>query len=228
MTDDKPQDQQSPVKPAARERLGGFVSGSAPRTYSRTYSRFVRMMRLVLPLAAVAIVLLLFSWPRLEETMAPIPDENMLPRHIAKNELLAPHFQSRDEKNQPFNINASRAVQSARDPDLILLERPEADMTLRDGTWLAAAADRGAYQQKSEILLLEGSVRLFHDLGYELKTEKLTVSLEDHKAWSDAAVYAQGPAGTLEATGLQANSAGNQLIFTGPARLVLNRALKGL
>ncbi len=195
---------------------------------SKTYSYIVRFLRLALPLVAIGIVGLLLSWARIQETLAPIPDKAAVPQTVGKNELLNPRFESTDEKSQPFTITASRAVQSANDPSVILLDSPMADVTMTDGTWLAAEANHGEYRQDTERLLLEGKVKLFHDQGYEMKTEKLLVNLKDREAWSDTDIYGQGPAGTLEATGMKAHADASQLIFTGPVRLVLNRSITGI
>lgn len=199
------------------------------RSFSPSYSRFVRTMRLALPLAAAAIIVLLLSWPRIEKTMetasgAALPP----PPAAAQNELLAPRFESADSENRPFTVTADRAVQSARESDLVLLDRPRASILLRDGVRLSAEAEKGSYRQKEGRLLLQGRVRLLHDGGYTAETEKVLVSLKERKAWADLPVSGQGPAGTLQASGFQADSGAGTLVFTGPARLVLNRTLGGL
>ncbi|MCB9990332.1 MAG: LPS export ABC transporter periplasmic protein LptC [Rhodospirillales bacterium] len=203
-------------------------TGTQRRLPGKGYSKFVRFMRLALPLVAIGIIGLLLSWPRVEDTIKAVPKETLVPQTVGKNELVNPRFESTDGKSQPFTITAKRAVQSARDPSVILLETPMADILMNDGAWMAAESEHGAYRQDSERLLLEGKVKLFHDRGYEMKTEKLLVNLKDREAWSDMPVYGQGPAGTLEATGMKAESGSSQLIFTGPVRLVLNRSITGI
>ncbi len=207
-------------------QLGG--AGKARRLPGKGYSFFVRFMRLALPLVAIGIIGLLLSWPRVEETLDPIPKEALVPQTVGKNELVNPRFESADSKNQPFTITAERAIQSARDPSVVLLEKPMADITMNNGAWLAAEATEGAYRQNADKLLLQGHVKLFHDKGYEMLTEKLLLNLKSREAWSDQPVYGQGPAGTLQATGMQANAETDKLIFTGPVKLVLNRAIKGI
>jgi lipopolysaccharide export system protein LptC len=194
------------------------------------YSRFVRGARILLPLVAAGVVGLLLAWPRLQPTVEAIPREAVLPQEpqVGRNELLNPRFESRDDKDQPFTVTAARAIQSETDPQLVLLDKPMADIALKDGAWLAAQADKGSYRREEEKLLLEGAVKLFHNDGYELKTEKMLVHIGTREAWSDDPVHAQGPAGTIDATGLTANGVTGKLIFTGPAKLVLNRAVKGL
>lgn len=201
----------------------GFKKGPGTK-----YTKFVRMMRLLLPTLALILISTVVSWPRIQGTLDPLPKEGLVPVTVGKNELLRPRFQSTDKKDQPFNITAHRALQSSYDPSVVILERPMADITLKNGDWLAAEASKGAYRQKVEKLFLEGDVRLYHDKGYQLHTEKMVINLAKNQAWSDAAIYGQGPAGVLEATGMQAYSDTGQLIFTGPVRLLLNRSLKGL
>lgn len=185
-------------------------------------------MRLILPLLAISLIGMVMAWPNVEDTLAPISQEATAPRTVGQNELINPRFESEDDQRQPFTVTANRAVQSARDPDVVILERPVADIILKDGTWLAAEAKQGAWQQNAEKLLLEGNVKLFHDQGYEVKMTKLLINMKDQQAWSDTPVSGHGPAGTLEATGLQAQNTDEKLVFTGPVRLVLNRTIEGL
>lgn len=199
----------------------------------KTYTRYVRTMRLLLPLAAAGLVGLLIAWPRLEGALEPVPAQTAAPQSVKKNELTSPRYESQDSKGQPFTITAARAIQSEQDINVVVLEKPAADIFLNGGAWVAAQADQGFYRQQEEKLLLRGNVRLFHDKGYEVKTGKLLVHIKSREAWSDQPVAGHGPAGTLEATGLtfQGGEEGaneEKLIFTGPVRLVLNKAVKGL
>ena len=221
----------APAKAAEdRKRLDLLLQGERRAGGGARYTRFVRAMRLVLPLIAVGIVGLLVSWPRVEERMAPPPEAASAPapETVGQNELINPRFESEDQKSQPFTITAARAVQSSDNPDIVFLEKPVGDINLADGSWVAAEAGRGAFNQRAERLILEESVRLFHDKGYEIVTERLLIDMAARIAWSDAAVKGQGPAGTLAASGVRAEAGTGTVIFTGPAKLVLNRSVRGL
>jgi len=195
-------------------------------------TRIIRSLRLVLPLIAVGVVGVVVAWPRLQDIQTTLPEAQntggtSLPAN-ARNELVNPHYETHDQEGRPVSITARRAVQNATDPALVDLERPMADMTLENGAWLAGEADSGAYQQKAQILALSGNVRIFHDAGYELKTNKININLASRQAWGDESVSIQGPAGTLNASGMKMEQEKNLLIFTGPARVVLTSGLKGL
>lgn len=212
---------------SSKGRLSQLGAGRRPGN-SRLYSRYVRFLRLALPLIAIGIIALIMTWPRIENTMEPIKKEAVIPLTVGKNEVISPRFESRDEKQQPYRITADLAVQSPTNQDIVFLEKPAADITLNSGAWLAVKADKGAYRQHDERLLLEGAVEIFHDAGYRLLTEKMLVNMQTGRVFSETPVHANGPAGTLNAAAMEGNNTDGLLIFKGPARLVLNRKIKGL
>lgn len=189
------------------------------------YTRFVRRMRLALPIAAFAIIAVLFAWPEMDAPV--LPSGKDLPARAGQNEVVAPRFESRDDERQPYTVTAESAAQDAKDSDLVRLEKPVADMTLHSGKWLAGEADLGVFSQSRRVLILDGHVRLNHDDGYELAAERIEIDLKNRTAKSDTPICGHGPAGTVEAKGFFAETDGARLVFTGPARLVLNRALPG-
>ncbi len=206
------------------QRLSGLhARPEEQKNFSKGYSSFIRAMRLLLPLIAIIIVTLIFAWPEMEDTIEPLAREQILPDvPSAQNELLKPRYESLDKDQQPFTITAEKAAQDQNNPELILLDKPTADMLMKDGTWLAAKADNAIYEQNAEKLQLNGNVHLFHDAGYQLETEELRVNLETQEAFSDQDVQAQGPEGIINAIGLEAYGTDNIVIFKGPATMLLN------
>ncbi|MGZ9108402.1 MAG: LPS export ABC transporter periplasmic protein LptC [Micavibrio sp.] len=194
---------------------------------NRRYSFFVRGMRLLLPLAALAIVTIVMAWPRMDDNISSIPKEDLIPQTTGRNELIDPHFESTTSNQQPYVITASRAVQSLKDQSLVLLENPVADVTIKPGEILNAKSERGAYRQDTEILVMDGKVNLRHNSGYLMTSERLNISMKDQLAWSELPVNGEGPAGTIAAQGMQADNVKQTLVFTGPAKLILNQSGKG-
>jgi lipopolysaccharide export system protein LptC len=196
----------------------------------RGYSRFVRIMRLVLPMAAMAVVAILFLMPGMNENKAitaVTKESEALPKHIVKNELLKPKFESRDKKNQPYEIVAARAVQGAQNKDLIMLEEPVGTITLSDGVKVTIHSKTGAYRQDTERFFLEGNVQLEHGEGYLLESDEAHMDLRGNYVWSEKDVHGKGPDVQIDAKGLKANGKTGQVVFTGPAKLVLDGGMEG-
>lgn len=231
MSEDRPETLRAPFRdatpaPRALDRLLRSEKGSAAG--AKGYTRFVRTMRLLLPLVAVGIVGIVVSWPRVEERMTAPPAIAPQEQTVGQNELINPRFESQDSEAQPYTITATRAIQSSANPDIVFLEMPVGDISLSDGARLEAEALKGAFDQKAQTLNLEGKVTLFHDKGYEMVTEKLRVDMGPRTAWSDTAIAGEGPAGTLAASGVKADMQNGVVIFTGPVTLTLTQGVEGL
>ena len=147
---------------------------------------------------------------------------------IAKNELLNPKFESMDNKSQPYQIVAQRAVQGETNKDLIMLEQPVGVLTMKDGVEVTVTSKTGAYRQDTERFFLEGEVSLQHGGGYILKSEEAHIDLQKNLAWSEKDVSGSGPDMTIAARGVQANGETGEIVFSGPAKLTLAKGFGGV
>lgn len=195
--------------------------GPGHSAQSKRHSSLVRKLRLLLPLAAIAILVVLLTLTDSNDAIKPLPREQVAPEMVGKNELINPKFQSEDTKQQPYTITATKAFQESGNLDLVTLEKPVADISLKDGSWIALEAKTGKYTQSSGDLSLDDQVKLYHDDGYELRTSHVDINVQSQTATSTTAVSGQGPAGDITASGLKAQGQSGTLIFTGPAKLVL-------
>ena len=200
---------------------------------SRTYTNFVRLMRLALPLAAVVVIAILFISPGLEEQVVVNAEEttkapDLQDQKIAKNELLNPKFESTDNNNLPYQIIAERAIQGELNKDLIMLDRPVGMMTMKDGVKVTMTSEKGAYRQDTERFFLEGDVMLEHGQGYSIQSSEAHIDMKKNFAWSEKDVSGSGPDLSIAASGVQANGETGEIIFSGPAKLTLDKGFEGI
>ena len=187
------------------------------------YSRFVRSMRYILPLAALGLVAVALTWHENDERLAPaLPPAELRTGEAVQHELLSPSFTGVDAEGRPFEIRAGRATQDTLRPGLVQLDAPGASLRPADAPQMDLSAQRGVYEQDSEKLFLEGDVTLERD-GYRLETGELRVNLKTQDAFSGKDVRVTGPAGDIAASGLEARQGAGTLIFKGPATLTLKR-----
>ena len=199
--------------------------GRAPRMSVRNrYSIFVGFMKVLLPALAAALMLLVVAWPQftIDDGGFRLSVSKLAPDQADSLTMLNARFDGIDEKDRPYTLTADMATQSDSDKDLVELELPKADITLEDGTWLALTARSGEYRQESRILDLAGSVSLFHDQGFELRTEAARVDLAKGVAEGAQPVQGQGSAGFIEAEGFRVLDRGARIIFTGKAHMTIN------
>jgi lipopolysaccharide export system protein LptC len=214
---------QTPTKPP-RPALASVAPRLGPLSVGRRMSsRAVTVLKVTLPLIALVLLGLVLAWPQLN----PDPREFRLGAanlgaDIAADasKMMKPRYVGTDENNQPFSVVAETATH-AGSADRILLASPKADVTMKDGSWVAVNAKEGLYDRIAQTLGLRGDVQVFHDAGYDFRTEAADIDMAAGTARGDKAVEGQGPFGHISAQGFEILDKGGRIVFSGKARLEL-------
>ena len=188
---------------------------------SPRYSRVVGTMKLLLPLLAFGLVVVVVVWPNefREATGFHLAYVSNPESGGAELTMLRPRYLGTDKRNRPFVVTADSATQDPKDQRLITLRQLQADMAMTDGRWFTILADKGTYHQLRQKLQLSGSVNLFSDQGYEFNAQVADIDLNTGRAISDRPVAGQGPFGTLRADRLEVEDFGQRLHFKGNVRM---------
>jgi len=197
---------------------------TAISSFGRRYSRFVGLMKFVLPVFAVGLVVLMVAWPgrfgdgdgfRLSfADLDPDPDGNL--------GVVRARFAGTDSQRRPFFITAERAVQQSERFEVFNLEALQADMTLDNGTWVSVSAIYGIFDRGSRHLHLEGPIEIFTNVGYELHAEEASIDFGLGSVETGRPVNGHGPLGAIWAEGMRFTSEGSLIAFSGGVRVVLN------
>ncbi len=187
------------------------------------YSRFVAIAKLVLPLVAVALLALVWAWPNFRggDLRFRLGFSDLATRETAGPSMINPRYVGTDKSQQLYSITSNVARNSPADRMKIDLEVPKGDIVLNDGTWLMLSAETGVYARTAKTLDLSGGVTLFHDSGYEIRTDSAYVDLDMGTAAGDRPVHGQGPFGDLRAEGFILLDKGKVIHFTGKSKLVI-------
>jgi len=187
----------------------------------RRYSRFVYLTKIALPAAAVALLLLVAVWPRLQAAFEVV--RFALPRldltEARDLHMVKARFTGIDRQNRPFVITAEIARQQPKLDGLVTLERPKGDLTTTGGNWLELSADTGLYQTQPQLLDLFGNVALFQDKGNEFHSSSAHINMDVGTAEGDDPVTGQGPFGNVAAQGFRILDRGDTIFFTGHTTL---------
>jgi len=200
---------------------GGIGAGRRSVRPGTGYSRFVNLMKLLLPAIAVGLLLLVVAWPRIQAGF------DHLRLTFARLDLsdardlrmVNARFSGIDKRHRPYVLTADVARQMPDRNDLMALEGPKGDITLLNGAWLAVTAYTGVYLTQGQLLDLFGDVKLFHDRGYELTTDTAHVDMTGGTAEGNDPVQGQGIFGDITSEGFRLLDHGQTIIFTGKAKL---------
>jgi len=205
----------------ARNRI---VSGAGRRV--RAYSRAVAWMKVLLPLAAVALIAAIFLTARDKGDLTKIFTAEELVTLGAGLRLDNPRFAGLTEQGEPFAIRADWALPDSAMPRVIELARPEGEIEMSDGRTIAARAATGRMHREDKTLVLEGGVVLDTSDGYRIETELIEFDLGAKTANAPGPVSGTGPRGRIDAGSFRAAAGedsigGGQIWFENRVRVVL-------
>jgi lipopolysaccharide export system protein LptC len=187
------------------------------------YSRVVAGLKIVLPLAALALLstLFLLSQDRedgVERAFADVLDTG----EAAREQVNAPHFAGTTERGDLITMTARSARPGSE--GRIQAEAFEADLVLKDGSRIRLDAAHATLAGDDARAELSGGVRIESSTGYSLTTDRMRAATDRISGETLDTVRGKGPAGTLEAGKLRIAPDGpegdSQLLFTGGVKLI--------
>jgi lipopolysaccharide export system protein LptC len=194
------------------------VSDTAPNRTAR-YSRFVAVMKIVLPLAALGLLSTLFLFSRGAEDRGSVPVARI--EEIAREQrIAAPAFSGMTPDGVVFAVAADAIRPLDGRPDGFAIDSLTARLTAPDGRQLDLTAATGTFDARARQMTLTGLARIITSTGYAMETRGLTADLGLGVLQTDGGLEVRAPYGTLTAGGLRVESGGERLLFTGGVRLL--------
>lgn len=200
--------------------------GRAARAYNPARSRLVTVLKLVLPLSALALMSSVFLLAR------PVDPERAIERaeiDVAERardpRLTGARFAGVTEDGSALRIE----TETARTDPLAALRFHVSGLELHlDGprdNRVFLRADEGLIDRAAGHFSMQGGIEITADPGYSLRSEQLRGALD--RTWIDLPQGIEGtaPAGEIRAGSLtiqraKAPSSGNRLVFSGGVRLI--------
>ncbi|MCF4166028.1 LPS export ABC transporter periplasmic protein LptC [Zavarzinia compransoris] len=207
---------------ARRSPFPDRARAAAPTT-GRVYSRFVGLMKVVLPLVALALLAAVLIWPSIDSRRdLGLSYEDMEIRADGL-EMVEPILTGVDDRGRPYVIAAKGATADGLEPTQVTLRDIEADLAMEDDKPVKVVAATGLYRIKEETLRLDGGVTVSLSDGHTVDLDSVLIDLAKGTASSDKRVVGSGPSGRIEADGMNASDGGHVLRFEGNVRAVITR-----
>jgi lipopolysaccharide export system protein LptC len=214
--------------PRATVAATSYPLAAPLRTPARAdrYSRWVALLKVVLPVTGVALLCLVSVWPRLplllENVRAGFPAIDL---HEARElRMVNPRYAGLDRYNRPYAVTAAIGRQVPDRNDVMALERPQAVMIVRGGASVLVTAATGVYQSQAQLLDLFEDVNLVHQDGTQFVTRRAHLNVSENTAEGHEPVEGHGPSGDIAGEGFLILSKGDTIIFTGQSSLLLRGA----
>ena len=211
-TNTLPADDQAPVAPSAARSIEA----------AHRHARFVRLMRLLLPLTGLFLIGLFVYLSGIFSPL-PKPSINLERVTLSKDRLQMdkPVIKGFSKASGAYKLTAGSAYRKVIEPDKVFLNKVDADINSKDGGWSKVNAKKGVFDKKSNILKLEGNVRMKSDKGYVAVMDKATIAVKKGNLKTRSPVVVTLPSGTIRATGMEIFNKGERFVFHKRARMQL-------
>lgn len=213
----------------ARRRPAPQSAGQVPPARGRTerregrYSRFVSLMKIVLPLGALLLLALILFYSGVFDRNG---DLDVAFREIDTQpsdlRMVSPRVAGVTGDGSPYLVTADNATQDPSEPSFVTFENIQADVKMEGETdWLSLTASRGRYNSETQMLDLTQKIDIFTTWGYEMHGEEATIDLSEGTLKSETEVQGHGPLGTLRADRMSADHATQVLRFDGNVKMLI-------
>lgn len=214
--------------PAGDSEPGALAKTSPPpRAAPARRGGFGRLLRLLLPLAALALVTAVFvlsARSGIDNAANTLVDGLVISGGL---EVTNPRYLGEMSDGSPFRVSAKRAQPDGPDPKRIALSGVEGDLTLPEGRALNATAADGLFKPKDKSLRLGGGVVARTNDGYSLAADAIQFDLEKRTGETESPVRIEGPLGEVTADKMEARVETDLVArFTGDVKVVIRKLVE--
>ena len=187
------------------------------------HTRLIGWLKIILPLAALAILSTLFLVAR---TIDPIPyaDVNVDER-LAQPRMTAPAYAGVTDDGAALTITADEARPEGGTPDASTAKALAGSLETPDGGRTELQAAAGYVDNAARLITLSGGVDISSSTGWQIKTDELHAAMDHTDIEAPSFVTATGPAGRVTADTMrlsQDNESPDRylLVFNGAVKLI--------
>lgn len=188
-----------------------------------SYSRFVLILKVVLPLVGLAILSTLFLFSSRIEPGRSIPfAEGEITDRVRGQQVTGPFFSGVTTNGDKVTFRADRLA-TAENKNNVASD-VSAQMDFSGGGSVALVASRAELDLAEDLAILSGDILVESTTGYKMRSDVIHTRLSELDVSSQSEVHAIGPAGTLTAGAMRIfnpeNASGAQLLFSGGVKLI--------
>lgn len=207
----------------AAEPRSGADRPFADRPIEGRYSRFVSLMKIVLPLGALVLfgVILVYSgvFRGKDKLDIAFREIDTSPSDLR---MVSPRVAGVTGDGKPYVVTADNATQDPSRPNFVTFENIQADIKFNEEEdWMSLTAAGGTYNSEMQTLALQDQIDIFTTWGYEIHGEEATIDFDEGVLRSDSEIKGHGPLGTLRADRMRAEHASQVLRFDGHVKMLI-------
>ncbi|PHQ99049.1 MAG: hypothetical protein COB39_05900 [Marinosulfonomonas sp.] len=194
--------------------------------YDNSYSRFVALTKVILPIIALGILSTLFLFSRNIDPTQSIPYADVDVEGLAREQGIgAPNYAGVTEDGAAISITAKSARPSQDNAKIVTATGLTAIIEDAMDGRIEIIADDGVIDTDQQFVTLQGGVQILTSTGYIINTAGVTAALNETSVVTDGRITAEGPLGTLNAGQMTLETqkgpdGSHLLVFKGGVKLI--------
>ena len=192
------------------------------------YSRLVAWLKILLPIAALAILSTLFLLSHSIDPMQAVPYADVDIEDLMREpRITAPNYAGVTGDGTAIQISAETARPDPAHPARVAASVLKAEIETPDGVATRISADHGGIDGDAGQVTLQGSVLMTNSLGYRITAASLSLGLDQTSLRADAGIAADSPFGRITAGQMVLNRSDDGtyvLVFNGGVKLLYDPA----
>lgn len=183
-----------------------------PRGKARAHSRFVRVLRWLLPAVMVGVVALLAGLVAAHAIRRQAAAHRNVETPIR---MTNPLFFGRDAQGRPYTLGARQAARDERAFQTVLLQYPTMNFDVGGPHPSRITADSGVYHEDTHMLLLRGNVKANDAKASHFATDEALVDTRTGAVVGPASLAGQTSVGNVKSNSFNVQDNGDKVVFTG-------------
>ncbi len=211
---DAPPRERAHGSPERQRRQRAFVA-------ARRHSRWVKRLRVLLPVAGALVVVAFLAVTRL--ALPGDLDLTVAQLSVTRNSIIManPHLTGFDADRRQYSVSADRAVQALTDPDKVDLEKIKAVVTVTGQGTTEVAAESGSYDNAESQLRLHGTIAVESSQGYGLRMNDAAIDFKAGTMTSPNPVAIRYQDSETTGDSIDVSGGGQVIVLEGAVRTTL-------
>ncbi len=165
-----------------------------------TYSDVVALLKVVLPITALALLATLFLVSSKPDVNDSIPFADVeLEQRLRDQQVTSPYYSGQTNQGHIVTVTAALAHPDSQDPARVIADDLIATIATQSQGEIVIASNEGELDNDYNEVELIGDVVITTSQDYVVNTQTMTVSLQEARGETGGLVTAQSPIGELEA-----------------------------
>lgn len=183
---------------------------------AQRHSKIVRILRIVFPVCAVAMVCLYFLSSKFTISIGDM-QASVARIEVSKDRLrmIEPRLEGITDDKGAYNVTADYAEQDIGNTSVVHLHKVKAEIDNPKQGWTRLTAPQGKFDTQKETLLLLGDIRVSSSTGMTSRLTRAEIDMKTQRTVSNEPVIVKALNGTINSNTMEIFNAERTVMFRG-------------